>query len=572
MKKLLFIILLLGSFFVGLAQVSFRVLPQTKDIYTSQPFRLEFIIDGSTDLKRFVQPAHKDLIYLEGPSQRAENISINGKNSKYFKVGYTVVVHEPGNIILTPATAYVENKILTTDQILIKILPRPKDKNEKKANDFPPDSWPTDEKKQKEIIAANTFVKLEADNTNCYVGQPITVDYKLYTRLKSQFDIIQAPTFNGFSVSDIFLDEGIETLDTIQGKIFAVYLLKKAQITPLNTGNLKVDKLTLKLKTFLLTKKDNEILKAYNGYLPYDIPSLFFTTSSNDLNIDVKPLPQNKPDNFKGAVGNFKIAARIDENNFPMNKRGKFILEIEGAGNLKMLTPPDIEWPEGIEVFESIVNDDINFKKEPIKGRRQFHFPFTVSKPGNYTIPALEFTTFNPQTNLFEQLVTEPTVFQVSESVATPIVRAKKSNENLYTIIGSAIMILVLAGIVYMIVRKKGKKEMIVAEAPIILEVVVSTYPFEQSKNHLYDADYKTFYKTLYEEFKTHITSKLGLDKQTEVAAILHEMDKKGIQCSVSNDVSSLFLELDEQLYAPHEISDNRAALLRKAESINFNS
>ena len=54
-----------------------------------------------------------------------------------------------------------------------------------------------------EKIKKNLFIKIDVNKKSCYVGEPIVATYKLYTRLKSESNIIKTPSFNGFSVSEL---------------------------------------------------------------------------------------------------------------------------------------------------------------------------------------------------------------------------------------------------------------------------------------------------------------------------------------------------------------------------------
>jgi hypothetical protein len=54
-----------------------------------------------------------------------------------------------------------------------------------------------------EKINKNIFIRVNVSQSSCYVGEPIVVTYKLYTRLKSESSITKNPSFNGFSVIDL---------------------------------------------------------------------------------------------------------------------------------------------------------------------------------------------------------------------------------------------------------------------------------------------------------------------------------------------------------------------------------
>ncbi len=57
--------------------------------------------------------------------------------------------------------------------------------------------------KLSEKIKKNIFVRVEADKTSCYIGEPLVVTYKLYSRLKSESKVTKRPSLNGFSVYDM---------------------------------------------------------------------------------------------------------------------------------------------------------------------------------------------------------------------------------------------------------------------------------------------------------------------------------------------------------------------------------
>lgn len=566
MKKLLLLLYLLGSYITGIAQISFYVQPIKEAVYESQPFNIEFVVEGSVSIKKFIQPAHKDLIYLSGPFEQSENLSINGKKKKVFTTAFIVVSHIPGKIILPPAEIVIGDKVYKTEQLLINILPRAD--AHKSSSDLPLEKWPEDENKIKEIINKNLFVKLECDKTSCYVGQPITVSYKLYTRFKSQLEILKQPSFNGFSATDIPTEDvEMETKDTVDGKIYTVYTLRKSQLIPLHTGKLSIDKIKVENRVFLLTRKDHEILKAYNGFLPYEVPITSLDITSSDFNIDVKPLPETS-ENFSGMVGNYKINAHLQSNNFPLNKSGELIIDIIGDGNLKMITTPDVPWPNGIEVFDSIVKDDLNFK-DPQLGKRSFHFLFATDTTGNFTIPEIAFNIFNIQTEQYETIKTQPINFTVSESVPTKLTSEKK--KPIYPIIIITTLLIISISAILFFLKSKRKKP-IPPQVHTNELLIEKMDPFQQSKKLLFENDHALFYKTLSAELKAHVANSLHIDIQKAQNNLLNEMDARNASCEVCREVEALLNELDESMYAPLKISSNHHQLLARAESIDINS
>ena len=78
--------------------------------------------------------------------------------------------------------------------------------------------------------------------------------------------------------------------------------------------------------------------------------------TSKPVTIIVKPLPvENKPSDFKGAVGNFTIHSSLEKNNITTDDAGNLIVTISGQGNIQLINAPKVHWPEGIDGYDAKV-------------------------------------------------------------------------------------------------------------------------------------------------------------------------------------------------------------------------
>ena len=93
----------------------------------------------------------------------------------------------------------------------------------------------------------NLFMKVLVDKRSCFVGEPVTATFKLYSRLESKSDIVKNPGFYGFTVQDmISLDDKFSTTENINGKNFDVHLVRKVQLYPLQAGIFNIDAMEVK--------------------------------------------------------------------------------------------------------------------------------------------------------------------------------------------------------------------------------------------------------------------------------------------------------------------------------------
>ena len=64
------------------------------------------------------------------------------------------------------------------------------------------------------------------------------------------------------------------------------------------------------------------------------------------------PLPTGKPADFSGGVGEFNISSSINSKELKTNDAITIKLVISGTGNLKLISNPEIKFPDDFEVYD----------------------------------------------------------------------------------------------------------------------------------------------------------------------------------------------------------------------------
>jgi hypothetical protein len=112
--------------------------------------------------------------------------------------------------------------------------------------------------------------------------------------------------------------------------------------------------------------------------------------------IEVKPLPQNAPAEFNGAVGTFELTATPDKT---MTRVGEPIVvkyEIRGAGNFDTLPEPkfgnDADW----RAYNGKAQTQSNVQYGKLVGTKTMERTLIPTREGNLTIPALRYAYFDP--------------------------------------------------------------------------------------------------------------------------------------------------------------------------------
>ncbi|MBS1771744.1 MAG: protein BatD [Bacteroidetes bacterium] len=418
----------------------------------------------------------KEFNVLQGPFQgRSSNITwVNGKTiqSQTINITYVVQPKHIGNITLAPATAkdadghnYQSNSL--NIQVVQGSVVSPQQQQQRGYDPFG-DEDPFeamlrqrqqairqmqqrmyDQPKQQQLqqppanvnLDKDLFIRVTVDKNKVHLGDQITASYKLYARIPMNCQISKLPSLNGFWTQDFEIQKGPikPTEEVIDGKKYQVFVLKKSALFPQQTGTLELDPAEAEGVARVLVQSrqqdpfgsmfDDPALQRAFGSLMMNDPLFnngFFNSmayqdvkvklKSIPVKITVTPLPENgKPDDFGGAVGNFTVTSNIDKTNLSTDDVANLKLTISGSGNLKLIEAPKLNLPNGLSYLDPAIIDTITGRTTTISGSKIITYPITPNTAGEYTIPAMPFTFFNPQTGQYVTLNTQPFKINVKQ-------------------------------------------------------------------------------------------------------------------------------------------------------------
>jgi hypothetical protein len=144
----------------------------------------------------------------------------------------------------------------------------------------------------------------------------------------------------------------------------------------------------------------------------------FFTSpeqvQSDPILIDVKPLPAGTPAGFNGAVGQFEIQASTDRTSTPLGEPVTLRVTLRGSGNWGTLGEPT--WPsdENWRVYHNDSQEQVNMSEGTMTGSRVYEQLWTPLVEGQLTLPAIQYSYFDPQTGQYQTLTTEAQTIEVT--------------------------------------------------------------------------------------------------------------------------------------------------------------
>ena len=605
------------------AQVKFSATCPEKKIGKNDLLKIQFKIENAIHVETIIPPTFKNFTVVNGPVQESGMTSINGKINQYVAISFYLQPTSTGKFSIGAATALADGKKFLSAPVNIEVTnTSAPSSNNNSANslspfanfnfDFPttPRTHQFDDyilkpgEKAEDKVEKNLFIKLDVSKTSCYVGEPITASYKLYTRLRSESTITDAPSFNGFSVSDLDVNDNNAGIEKYNGRQYNVYTLRKVQLYPLQPGNITLDPLVSDNKVTFIK---SEYANSQNGDRFYDMLENFVdatsprdavvernvTLKSKPVTVLVKPLPvEGKPSGFKSAVGNFTIECSLEKNKITTDDAGNLNITISGEGNIQLINAPKINWPSGLDGYDARVKDNVNKTSVPMRGSKTFTFPFTVSKPGKYKIDSIAFSYFDPVSSSYKTLRTPPLEVQVNKGsgisnnvFAKNPGKAKQANKisfvlNPFDLMIGIILFIGILLLILLLINKKNKSNALLEKNIKVDDIknkteqkdpefIIPQNPLLAAHEKLTEQNSVQFYQVMDSSLKKYLSGKFKVPaEELTKKRINEELDKCNVGVGTACLLNSLMEEVEINLYAPPSSANHLNKVFEKASEV----
>jgi len=598
-------------------QVNFTTIASSKEIGRNDYVQIEFVVENAQQIDHLEHPRFQDFHIIQGPIQSSGMSVVNGNMSQYKALSFVLQPTKTGKFTIQGATATIDGKQMRSNQVTIVVTANGSSGNQ---NIAPPVSafpaWPGEQatvdreyflkpgESAAEKVKKNLFVKVDVSKTNCYVGEPIVATYKLYSRLQSESRVTKHPSLNGFSVYDM-IDPNTDasSVERVNGKAFTVHIIRKAQLIPLQAGTIDLDPVEIDNTIHFLKNTDGK--NNNNTNTPRDIFDELFdesvqavpvdehvTLESQPVAISVKPLPEeNKPADFNGAVGHYSIKANIETKNVRAQDAATLKLTVKGDGNLPVVTAPAVQWPSGIENYEASTNvkEDIDKTVAPLRGSKTFEYSFTPKDAGNFTIPPVQFSYFDPLSGTYKTLATEALNVlasaakhnHASAATSTPA-KTESSNDTSFTDflqehLESFFAVLILSGlaIYFMLQNRRLKRNHEEAERAAAAKKASELAampsppppdPLEEAKHLLQSGDYRAFYTEVNRAIWKAVSEEINIPaSELNKYNISKQLQARGWQQETVSELRFILNECEMKLYTPDYDTENMQAMVLQA-------
>lgn len=400
--------------FVGIAlsafadEVVFRAQAPAQ-VIVGRPFQLTYTVNQrSRDLRA---PEFTDFDYLAGPytSTSSSTSFVNGHRTSTFEqtYTYTLMAQKAGTFTIAPATVKVDGENVQSNGVRITVLPEDEQPAQSSQSTQNTQSAQSSQSSQgSNVSSENIFVRTIASKTRVHEQEALLVIYKLYF---ANVDVAQLtnntklPEFTGFLKQDLEQGEIQTQLEHYNGRNYQTAVLYRTILYPQHSGDITID--PAKFEAVLRVQTQQRVRSIFDDFFgSYTNVTKMLTAPG--VTIHVAALPSGKPAGFSGGVGKFTMTPSISQTELQTNDAVTIKIDISGAGNMKLIKTPAIDWPEGFEPYDPKVTNNFNTTTNGVSGTKSIEYLAIPRSAGDYTIPAVNFSYFDIEEKAYRTLST----------------------------------------------------------------------------------------------------------------------------------------------------------------------
>ncbi len=355
-------------------------------------FRIEFTVNAEPERNSFEAPTFEGFQLIAGPvTSRGSNMYIvNGtmERSEYHTYTYVLQGTSKGKYTIGAAAIAVDGKSYRTQPVTIEVV----DEGGSQQGGAAVQGGGSTEKA---IGANDLLMRMTVNKTDVFKGEPVVAALKLYKRVSLLgSEGVKFPSFNGFWTQELDSENNMWQRETYDGRIYETLVVREYLLYPQQTGKLSIDPAEMTVVAQIVVPGSSR------GFDPFfdqpDVMEVRRKLTTSPVEINVKELPAGAPASFSGAVGRFTMEAMPPASNFTANSAATYTVKISGTGNLPFVQAPTLALPSSFELYDVKTTESLKNSLQGISGYRQFEYPFIARAEGEYTIPAVEFTYFDP--------------------------------------------------------------------------------------------------------------------------------------------------------------------------------
>lgn len=375
-------------------------------VVVGEKFRVSYKIN-TQKIKDFRAPSMKGLEVLMGPSRSTFSNTqiVNGSmtSEKGVTFTYVMMANNEGDYSIPGATIVADGEQVISNAIKIKVLPqdRPSASGSSQAGTT------TKGSSSQSISNQDLFITANATKTKVYEQEAFMLTYKIYTREpRMSLENVKLPDFKGFHSQEIERPSNATwSQEHYKGLNYYTTIYRQFVLFAQQSGVLPIEPARFDVAIEKVVQSADPFDAFFNG--GGNVVAIKKALTTPIINIDVQALPSGKPAGFSGGVGEFNISSSINSLDVKTNDAITVKLVVSGTGNLKLISNPDIKFPESFDVYDPKVDNQMRLTPTGLTGNKVIEYLAIPRHAGNYTIPGISFSYFDLKTKSYKTITTE---------------------------------------------------------------------------------------------------------------------------------------------------------------------
>lgn len=545
-------------------------------VSVGEQFRVAF--EANADGKRFSGPSFEGFSVVGGPfnSSSSSVQIINGSMSRSISntFSYVLRAEKEGTFTIGPASYTVDGKEIHSEPVKVTVVAGANDNSGGQGGQSS-SSHQTQNTSDPQVSGKDIFMRVTPSKKSAYMGEPIVLTYKFYTRIPvTQLNVSKMPSFGGFWMKKLN-DNGQmrQATELVNGEQYTTVEVDKVVVIPQKAGKLTVEPMGIECIAQIQTQRES---RRSNDPFSIFFDDPFFNRSYTNvqknvetgvLTLDIKSLPNDgKPSSFTGAVGNYNFSASLDRNEASTNEAITLTVTVSGSGNLELLNMPSPVFPPDFEVYDPKITSNVEASSQGMSGTKKAEYLVIPRRAGNFDIPPLEFSYFNPAKGSYATLRSNPMNITVvrgaggesSEGgvyannqegikylgsdirhISGDASRMKPANSHFFA---STTYFLVLASLLLLffvlliVVRKRRQFKQDVVLVRNRQATKVAKGRLRSAEHYLKEKDQSHYYEEMSQALWGYISDKLGIERSVlSMDTVKETMTQKGVSEELAN-------------------------------------
>ncbi|OGW81284.1 MAG: hypothetical protein A3G33_06825 [Omnitrophica bacterium RIFCSPLOWO2_12_FULL_44_17] len=271
------------------------------------------------------------------------------------------------------------------------------------------------------------FLRAQTNKMTVYANEQVLLGYSLFTMLDTRYEgFTEEPETSGFWIEEFPMEQEVtQETETVNRKRYVRADIRKMALFATAPGTYTIKPGVIKASVQMQEQSSsmfdeffNDSFFANGGFFARRVEKQL---TAPPIQIMVKPLPEaGKPQSFKGAVGNFRMSTIVEKRVVKQNEALTLTVTIEGEGNIETISPPVVPDIPDAKTYASDTKTQLFRLKDVIGGKKTFEIVVVPGREGEFVIPSLEFSFFNPTSSQYIVLRSDRSQIKVEKSNQPP--------------------------------------------------------------------------------------------------------------------------------------------------------